>query len=196
MTLLSTQLPASTQHRIARIEHGTRTTTRGVVLHVMDGTLAGTLSWWADTSHEADGAHICVGLKEVVQTAGLNTVCWHAPGDNTHMQGVQDGNHEWIGIEHEGHGLDSPREWVRRRKQRIMSANRCAWICYHARLGEPEYNVNVARHSDFPAGGHPCPGDGFPMALYILAARRAYRNLERSGGTRWTRTWRPKALAR
>lgn len=189
-------IPATRQHRIHRIEHGHRSVTRGVVVHVMAGTLAGTLAWWTEEGHEPDGAHLCIGLKEAVQTADLNAVCWHAPGDNSHMAGAQDGNHQWIGIEHEGQGSDSRKTWIGRRKQRIMSANRCAWVLYHAELGAPQWNVNVAHHSDFPAGGHPCPGSGFPSDLYIAAAQRAYANLVRSKGKRWTRTPRPKALTR
>lgn len=193
---MSTTCPSTEQHRIARITHGTRSVTRGVVVHVMAGTLAGTLEWWKDTSHEADGAHLCIGLKKAVQTADLDAVCWHAPGDDIKIPGTQNGNHEFIGIEHEGQGYDSRKTWIKRRKQRIMSANRCGWICYNYKLGEPKWNFNVAHHSDFPLGAHPCPGMGFPDDLYIAAARRAYRNLQRSNGKRWTRIPRPKALVR
>lgn len=191
-----TTVPSTKQHRIKRIDHGHRGTTRGVVIHVMAGTLAGTLSWWADTSHEADGAHLAIGLKEAVQTADLDAICWHAPGDDVKIPGTQNGNHEFIGFEHEGGGLDDRKTWIKRRKQRVMSANRCAWVCYHYHLGEPEWNKNVGEHSDFPAGGHPCPGPGFPKDLYIKAAQRAYKNLVRSRGKRWTRTPRPAIFSR
>lgn len=191
-----TNIPSTPQHRIARIDHGVRSRTKGVVIHVMAGTLAGTLDWWAKSGHEADGAHLCIGIGKVVQTADLNAICWHAPGDNSKMPGTQDGNHEWVGFEHEGGGSDPRRVWVFRRKQRIMSANRCAWVLYHFDLGEPEWNKNVAEHSDFPEGGHPCPGPGFPKDLYIKAAQRAHKNLVRSKGKRWTRTPRPKIFSR
>lgn len=188
--------PNTELHLIPRISHGTRTTTKGVVIHVMAGTLAGTLAWWPRTDHEADGAHLCIGLSKAVQTADLDAVCWHAPGDDYKIPGTQNGNHEFIGIEHEGGGLDDRKTWIKRRKQRVLSANRCAWICYHYHLGEPEWNRNVAHHSDFPAGGHPCPGPGFPNDLYIAAAQRSYKNLVRSKGKRWTRIPLPKKLSR
>lgn len=191
-----TKLPNTEQHWIARIDHGTRSVTKGVVVHVMAGTLEGTLSWWKNTSHEADGAHICVGLKKRVQTADLDAVCWHAPGDDVKIPGTQNGNHEFIGIEHEGGGGDSRATWVKRRKQRVLSANACGWCCYHYGLGQPRWNVNVAHHSDFPLGAHPCPGKGFPDDLYIQAAQRAYANLVRSKGKRWTRVPLPKRLSR
>lgn len=191
-----TNLPNTEQHRIQNIEHGRRDHTRGVVIHVMDGTLDGTLSWWKDTSHEADGAHVCVGLKKRVQTADLDAVCWHAPGDDVKIPGTQDGNHEFIGIEHQGGGKDSRAAWIKRRKQRVLSANACAWVCYHYGLGQPKWNVNVGHHSDFPQGNHPCPGPGFPDDLYIQAAVRAYNNLRLSNGKRWTRIPLPKRFSR
>lgn len=180
-------LPNTPQRRISRISHGMRTHTRGVVIHVMDGTLAGTLSWWAQGGHEADGAHVCVGLKSVVQTADLDAICWHAPGDNVVDPGAQSGNHEFVGIEHEGSGTQSKLTWILHRTQRKLSANRCAWILYHKKCGEPKWGHNVVPHYDFPAGAHPCPGKNFPRLLYMAAVKRAYRNLERSDGKRWTR---------
>lgn len=188
--------PATEKHLIQRINHGTRDRTEGVVVHVMAGTLAGTLSWWERADHEADGAHLCFGLSRAVQTAPMMAVCWHAPGDDAQIPGSQNGNYGWVGFEHEGGGTDSRLKWILRRKQRIMSANRCAWVCFKGGLGKPEYGKNVAKHSDFPQGGHPCPGPGFPMDLYIRAAQRAYANLVRSNGRRWTRTPRPRLLAR
>jgi N-acetyl-anhydromuramyl-L-alanine amidase AmpD len=181
-----TQLPSTRQVRIPEIDHGRRATTKGVVVHVMAGTLAGTLSWWRQPGHEADGAHICVGLKEAVQTADLDAVCWHAPGAATTRPGVS-GNSEFVGIEHEGGGDDSYLKWLLRRKQRVMSANRCAWVLYHYECGAPQWGYNVLPHSAFPAGRHACPGSSFPKTLYMAAVKRAYRNLQRSNGRYWTR---------
>jgi hypothetical protein len=183
-----TTLPATHQQHIDAIAHGRRTTTLGVTIHVMAGTLAGTLSWWPQPAAKGYGAHLCVGLEESVQTADLDAVCYHAPGDNVLHPGRQDGNHQFVGIEHEGRGDDSKLTWARRRKQRKMSANRAAWILHHYGCGAPVWGVNVVPHAGFPLGGHPgCPGPNFPRTLYMLAVRRAYRNLQRSGGRRWTR---------
>lgn len=188
--------PNTEMHIIPRINHGTRPSTKGVTIHVMAGTLAGTLSWWAQGGHEADGAHLCIGKDRAVQTADLAAVCWHAPGDDVKIPGQQNGNYEYIGIEHEGQGNDSRLTWILRRKQRVLSANRSAWICFHYGLGVPTFDKNLTLHSDFPLGGHPCPGPGFPKDLYQAAARRAYANLQRTSGKRWTRFPRPARLTR
>jgi hypothetical protein len=181
------RLPNTRLHQISAVEHGLRTTTKGVTVHVMAGTLAGTLSWWPQPRAKGTGAHVAVGLDEAVQTANLDAICWHAPGDDVLAPGVQNGNHEFVGIEHEGRGSDSYLTWLRRRKQRRLSANRAAWILYHYGCGSPRWGVNVVPHSAFPLGGHPsCPGAHFPRRLYMLAVKRAYRNLRRSGGQRWT----------
>jgi N-acetyl-anhydromuramyl-L-alanine amidase AmpD len=183
-----TKVPNTPSYFIPRINHGTRTTTKGVVLHVMDGTLAGTLAWFAQDGHEADGAHLCIGKKDAVQTADLDAVVWHAPGDNSHQAGIQNGNHEYVAIEHEGKGTDSRAKWVFRVRQRRLSANRAAWTCYHYGLGMPSFVTGtLVLHSDFPQGRHACPGPGFPKDLYAKAAQRAYKNLVRSKGKKWTR---------
>jgi hypothetical protein len=183
-----TKLPRTEQHPIPRIVHGTRTTTKGVTIHVMDGTLEGTLSWWNESGHEADGAHVCIGKSKAVQTADLDAVCWHAPGDNKTIPGVQNGNHQYIGFEHEGKGTDSRAKWILRLRQRRLSANRAAWVCYHYGLGAPSFVTGtLTLHSDFPQGAHACPGAGFPKGLYAKAAQRAYKNLVKSKGKSWSR---------
>jgi hypothetical protein len=185
---LPAMLPDTTQHRIAALDHGKRTETLGVVIHVMEGTLLGTLSWWADARDKGIGAQVCIGANgQSVQTADLNSVCYHAPGDDSARIGAQSGNHEYVGIEHEGTAEQSKLTWIRRRRQRKASANRAAFILYYGRCGKPKWGFNVVPHRDFPEGGHPnCPGPNFPTLLYMRAVKRAYRNLENSGGQYWT----------
>jgi N-acetyl-anhydromuramyl-L-alanine amidase AmpD len=143
----------------------------------MDGTMSGTLSWWGRRGNRV-GAHLCIGKSgTVVQTADLDQVCYHVPGGNTY----------WVGIEHEGWGGQSKATWLARRKQRVVSANRTAWICYHYGLGQPTWGRNIRKHSDFGTTHPHCPGRNFPKALYQAAARRAYRNLVKSKGRSWSR---------
>jgi hypothetical protein len=182
-----TLLPATVQERKPLLDHGRRSETLGVAIHVMAGTLAGTLSWWENPECKGLGAHVAIGLNRAVQTADLDALCYHAPGDNVLDPGLQSGNRQFVGIEHEGGGLDSYVTWLRRRKQRRMSANRAAWILHHYNCGAPKWGHNVVPHSAFPLGRHACPGPHFPRRLYMLAVKRAYRNLQQSGGQRWTK---------
>lgn len=180
--------PNTSRQIIPQIAHGKRYRTRGVVIHVMDGpTTEGAISWWKRRGNKV-GAHLCVDNRKVVQTIDLDQIGYHAPGDNTADPGTQFGNYEFIGIEHTGYGSDSFARWLLRRKQRVLSANRTAWILYHYRCGVPKWGHNVVRHSEFSRTTHKnCPGKGFPTILYMAAVNRAYKNLVRSRGKRWTR---------
>lgn len=170
------RLPNTRFHHIPRIEHGRRSRTKGVVIHVADGSMGSVLNWFSDPRAKGVGAHIVVGLKQAVQMADLDKLCWHAAGANS----------EWIGIEHEGLGGQSYARWASRRTQRKLSANRTAWILYHYKCGRPKWGVNVKPHSAFPRGRHPgCPGKGFPATLYMQAVNRAYNNLVKSRGKTW-----------
>jgi N-acetyl-anhydromuramyl-L-alanine amidase AmpD len=173
-------LPNTRQSYESQVVHGKRARTKGVVIHTIEGTDEGAVSWFANPSAGGVGAHIVVGHAppRVVQLCDLDAVCWHAVGANS----------EYIGIEHEGCAADSKVTWMRRRKQRILSANRVAYICWHYGLGTPRKGFNVFGHIDFPRGGHHDPGPGFWVGgLYMAACRRAHKNLQRSNGRRWTR---------
>lgn len=172
-----TRLPNTEFHRIPRIEHGKRPRTRGVVIHVIDGSASSAMWWFKDLRNtDRVGAHVIIGLKKATQVADLDQICYHAKGAND----------AWIGFEHEGVGGQSYARWVARRTQRKLSANRAAWICYHERLGTPTWGKNIRPHSSFPAGAHPgCPGKHFPKSLYIAHARRAYKKLQKSRGKTW-----------
>lgn len=173
-----TTLPATQQHREPRIAHGVRALTKGVVIHTIEGSAAGAIAWFSNPAADGLGAHIVIGYHppRAVQLTDLDNECWHATGANS----------AYIGIEHEGAAADSAAQWIRRRSQRKMSANRTAWICYHYKLGEPRKGSNVFGHVDFPEGGHHDPGKGWPWKLYMMAARRAYKNLVKSKGKSWS----------
>lgn len=172
------RVPATTFHRIDREDHGRRTVTKGVVVHTIEGSDEGAISWFDNPDAGGVGAHLVIGYSppRAVQLVDLDDICWHAAG----------ANHEYIGIEHEGAASDSYFTWVKRRSQRKMSANRTAWICYHYNLGVPTKGKNVFAHADFPAGGHHDPGTGWPWRLYIAAARRAYKKLVKTNGKKWS----------
>lgn len=176
---MAVKLP-NTPYRYCKLaDHGPRGHTKGVVIHDIEGTAASAEAWFRNPQAGGIGAHVIVGLDTVVQLVDLDRKCWHAVGANTN----------YIGIEHEGRASDSLVTWVKRRRQRKLSANRTGWICFHYRLGLPKRGVNVFAHADGGEawGGHHDPGKGFPWLLYIAAARRSYRNLKRSNGKKWTR---------
>ncbi len=157
-------LPNTTRHRLPILEHGRRAETRGVVIHVNDGTFDGTISWFSGGS-EGVGAHLEVGADKVWQLADLDQVCWHAVEANAFS----------IGIEHAGFGR-TRQEWLEAGHELAYSANRAAWILHQYRLGPPRYGHNIWPHSwgGVAWGNHACPGPAFPWAHWMRLCNDAY----------------------
>lgn len=175
-----TVLPNTKFHANGRIAHGKRATTKGVVIHTIEGTDDSAESWFKNPTNQSGvGAHVIIGTSEgeAVQLTDLDNVCWHAPGCNSTR----------IGIEHDGFARFPRAFWLSsgRRRQLRMSANRTAWICYHYLLGQPTWGTNVIGHIDCPGSDHRDPGPGFPRTFYIWLARRAYKRLVASFGKSW-----------
>lgn len=169
-------LPATTIRQNPKAAHGKRTHTDGVVIHTIEGTAAGAVSWFENPQAQGVAAHVIVGKTKVTQITDLDNICWHCPGANS----------GWIGIEHEGSASMSKVQWLRKDNRKLlrMSANRTAWICWRYKLGEPKRGKNVKGHGDFPApNNHTDPGKGWPWFFYMFLCRRAYKNLKRTG--RW-----------
>lgn len=107
---------------------------RGVVLHVMAGTLAGTDSWFRNPRAQAS-SHFGTGragqLRQWVDTA-----------DRAWAQGA--GNRTWLSIENEGRGGDTLTE-----PQLDACARVLAWA--HTRYGVP---LQVASHPTERGLGH------------------------------------------
>lgn len=160
-------LPNTIKHPIPHIDHGVMSSVEGVVIHINDGSLAGTLAWWANAdgdSHEADGAQLEVAKSaRVYQTMPINHVAWHAPPEN----------HRLVGIEHEGWSLAEHPQDHRTLAQLHASANRVAWIHHEFHLGHPVHGFTVFAHSDFPQGHHACPGP-WDWNLYMNLCTAAY----------------------
>lgn len=165
---MTTWLPHTTRHEIKRIEHGPLplAAIRFVTIHINDGTTAGTLDWWAQDGHEADGAHLQISDNgHAFQCAPLNVKCWH------------DGNYNDVswGLEHEGIAPRRASDWPH--VQLHASANRCAWLLHEANLGRPQHGVNIKGHGELgvQGGGHPlCPGVAFPWSTYLSLVHIAY----------------------
>lgn len=170
-----TRLPNTAFHDNPAIAHGRRSITRGVVIHTIEGTDEGAEAWFRNRQAGGVGAHVIIGQEKdrTIQTTDLDNICWHAVG----------ANHEWVGIEHEGFASYSKARWLLTSNRKLLraSANRAAWICWHYKLGLPTKGKNVKGHVDFPEGGHHDPGTGWPWWFYIYLARRAYKNLLKTG---------------
>lgn len=160
-------LPNTKQHHIALLDHGPLVNVEQCIIHINDGTTAGTLSWWAQKGHEADGAHVQVSKDATCyQTLPLNRMAWHCPPVNPTS----------IGFEHEGYSRAEPkhRDDSRPHAQMHASANRVAWVHHECKLGRPRYEHHVFPHAYYPAGGHPlCPGP-WDWDLYMDLCMKAY----------------------
>lgn len=160
-------VPNTRRHIIARLDHGALSTVKFVVIHINEGTTAGTLSWWAEPGHEADGAHVQVSKDGTAyQVASLRRKLWHAG----------DANDESVGIEHEGFSHSTHPHDSRPHVQLHASANRAAWILHECGLGRPKHGKNLFGHGEGGAawGGHPlCPGP-WPWDEYVDLCLDAY----------------------
>lgn len=174
MSLAGKWLPNTEHHPIGAIDHGHREETRGLVLHINEGTVEGTLSWWEldptrkPAGTRGVGAHIEIGDNRAIQCAPLDHVCWHAG----------DANHFAVGIEHAGQAERTRLDWLCNHHHELaLSANRGAWCLHEFELGRPIYRHNIWKHGDGGAawGNHPgCPGAGFPLDVWLRLCHDAY----------------------
>jgi N-acetyl-anhydromuramyl-L-alanine amidase AmpD len=175
-----TRLPGTTFHDNVLLAHGKRPGTKGVVIHTIEGTDEGAEAWFANRQSKGVGAHVIIGQEKsrTIQTTDLDNECWHAVGANSYF----------VGIEHEGFASYSKIAWLKTVNRKLLraSANRTAWICWHYKLGQPSKGKNVFGHADFPAGGHHDPGKGWPWVFYMMLCRRAYKNLTKTNGRKWS----------
>ncbi len=171
--------PATKWHPTRRAWHGTRGKIRRNVIHTQQGHAAGTLSWF-NSAHNPyrTGAHFVYSLKDTYQTAELSTLLWHCRNAN------QDG----VGHELDGFAEQTKRQWLSKKNRTMlrMCANRVAWVCYTQKLGSPKRGKNVFGHGDVPGNDHTDPGKGFPWTFFMWLCRRAYKNLVKSKGRKWT----------
>ncbi len=129
---------------------------RRVVIHLADGSLAGTSAWFANPAARVS-AHYTVGVDgRVVQHVGEAETAWHA-GDAT-------ANRESVGIEHEGRHPEGG-DWVPGRIQLEASAKLVAEICL--RHGIAPSVETIVPHSSINPRKPRCPGPGFPFVGFV-----------------------------
>lgn len=114
------------------------------------------------------------GDGNVGQGAKVRHIVYHARGANTHG----------IGIEQIGTAAWKTKRWLwdptptgrKQRKQLARVAHLLAWLSQREGIPLVHSTVHgVARHSDFPAGGHSDPGAGYPLGYVLKRARKMKR---------------------
>jgi hypothetical protein len=114
------RMSGATWRPVPNCTKGGQDEVRGVVLHIMEGTLDGSDSWFRNASSQAS-AHFGVGKDGRIYQ-------WVDTADRAWAQAA--GNRTWLSIEHEGHSGDAL-TWA----QLAATARIVAWA--HATHGVP-----------------------------------------------------------
>lgn len=149
---------------------------RGVVLHVIEGSLSSADSWFS-VERSRVSAHFGIGLDgRLHQYVSVHDIAWHAGTvDRPTWKGLTPGaggpNEYTVGIEHEGSGAT---EWTE--EMLSTSALLSAWLCQRFKL-QPN-GLYFPLHREIRAS-KTCPGPAFDRSAYL--ARVAW-NLRFLGG--------------
>jgi N-acetylmuramoyl-L-alanine amidase len=147
-----------------------------IVIHVMDGTLAGTDSWFNDprsrvSAHygvgKAGQVHQYVKETDAAHHAGVvNVPRWPLIKRRQSGSGFINPNFYTIGVEHEGRGL-APEAWPQ--AQLEASAALVAEIA--RRWSIPVDAEHIIAHCDIRHSKPDCPGHGVVLNDYVAAVR-------------------------
>ncbi len=129
-----------------------------VLIHTMQGSYAGTKSWFQNPSSNVSSHYIVRSSDgEVTQMVEHRNTAWHA----------QCYNGRSIGLEHEGYVQD-PGRWYTDAMY-AESAKLTRWIC--DRHGIPKTRARIIGHNEVPSqcntGGHTDPGSGWNWTKYM-----------------------------
>ncbi|MCA9687824.1 MAG: N-acetylmuramoyl-L-alanine amidase, partial [Myxococcales bacterium] len=160
-SLIASFVPASSSN----YTNSSRGSVSQVVIHTMEGSYSGSISWFQNASAGAS-AHYMVRSSdgEITQMVDEADIAWHA--------GHWDTNQASIGIEHEGFTSD-PSAWYSDAMYRA-SAALTADLC--DRYGIPKDRSHIIGHWEVPGcsnpkgGGSSChtdPGDGWDWDYYM-----------------------------
>ncbi|UYM06458.1 N-acetylmuramoyl-L-alanine amidase [Solicola gregarius] len=142
-------VPASSSNYSA----GRSSAISAVVIHVTQGSYAGTISWFQNPEAQVS-AHYVVRSSdgEITQMVREADTAWHA----------RDGNSYAVGIEHEGY-VDDP-AWftdVMYRSSAALTAN------IADDNGIPKDREHIVGHSEVPGNDHTDPGANWDWDLYM-----------------------------
>ncbi|MGR6913811.1 golvesin C-terminal-like domain-containing protein [[Actinomadura] parvosata] len=126
-----------------------------VVIHVTQGSYAGTISWFQNPSAQVS-AHYVVKSSNgaITQMVRDKDVAWHA-GNSTY-------NNRSIGIEHEGYVSDA--SWFTDAMYRA-SAALTRYLC--DKYGIPKTRTGIIGHNEVPGATHTDPGSHWNWTTYM-----------------------------
>lgn len=124
-----------------------------IVIHTMEGTYKGTISWFQKPGRPVPtAAHYLFSIHgDVCQMVADEKKCLHANSYNSRS----------IGFEHEGHAADTvfPEEML------LASARCAAALCRKFRI--PMDRQHIIGHNEVPDATHTDPGAHWPWDRYM-----------------------------
>ncbi len=124
-----------------------------VVIHVTQGSYAGTISWFQNPDSQVSAHYVVRSADgEVTHMVADGDTAWHARSGNPYS----------IGIEHEGF-VDNP-SWFTDAMYR-SSASLTAWLC--DTYGIPKDRSGIVGHNEVPGNDHTDPGPNWNWDYYI-----------------------------
>ena len=125
-----------------------------VVVHTMQGSYAGTISWFKNPASNVS-THFVMrsGDGEVTQMVNLADRAWHVGSSNSYA----------IGIEHEGY-IDDPEKWYTWATY-TSSARLTRWCADQFAI--PLSRDHIVGHVELPNQSHTDPGGGWKWDLYM-----------------------------
>jgi hypothetical protein len=124
-----------------------------VIIHVTQGSYAGTISWFQNPDAQVSAHYVVRSADgEVTHMVADADTAWHA----------RSGNAYGIGIEHEGF-IDDP-SWFTDAMYR-SSAALTSWLC--DTYGIPKDRTGIVGHSEVPGNDHTDPGPNWNWDYYI-----------------------------
>lgn len=132
---------------------------RKIVVHVTEGSFAGSTQWLRNHRAHAS-AHFIVGRDgSIVQLVHQSDIAWHAGNPRV--------NRESIGIEHEGMTYD-PAGFTAAEVD--ASARLAAWIARRSLM--PIDRRHIIGHAEVPGADHTDPGPYWSWRRYLRLVRR------------------------
>ncbi|MEW1613533.1 MULTISPECIES: peptidoglycan-binding protein [unclassified Streptomyces] len=142
-------VPASAQNYAT----GRTATVDKVVIHVTQGSYAGSISWFQNPASQVSAHYVIRSSDgEITQTVREADTAWHARSANSSS----------IGLEHEGY-VDNP-AWFTDAMYRSSAA-----LTSHlsARYGIPKNRTRIVGHSEVPGNDHTDPGVHWDWNYYM-----------------------------